>query len=143
MHICLSVLPEVDDVDVSVGSDEDAPWTTGVMAGSSIGADKGLLVNVLQDWNLSTTAVASYCTVDADKDDNEGAETMIVRGVAVRAVPFIEDVEFGALDPAPVSGVSLLFITAVYFTEQLTELPLSINLFTSELDPQRSFEVNA
>ena len=49
MHICLSVLPEVDDVDDSIGGSEDAPWAAKVVAGSSIGANKGLLVDVLRD----------------------------------------------------------------------------------------------
>ena len=49
MHICLAVLPEVDDVDVSVGGNEDAPWVAGVGAEPSKGVDKGLLVDVQRD----------------------------------------------------------------------------------------------
>ena len=49
MYLCLTVLPEVDDVDVSVGGNKDAPWAAGVGAGPSKRVDKGLLVDMQQD----------------------------------------------------------------------------------------------
>ena len=131
----------MDDVDMSIDGNEDAPWAAKVAAGSSVGADKGLVVDLLQGWIISATAVASCCTIDVDKDDNKGSETATVSDVAVGAVPSIEDVEVGVLGSAPALGASSL-ITAVYSTEQMTELQFSMNLFTSELDPQGSFEVS-